>query len=457
MWHTVRVTCCSPTSPPCSPPLSGPLRHVPPSAFHPAGTPSDACMHPHGCHPQPWQVVLALCPCCSPTHANSVLTCPRANTAPTKWQEMLSLALDDAASSGGAVPPLLANTRGVVFYSTPHLGSMLASLGWKLRHVPGAAPAPSVRHLAPGPHLVEINEKLRALHDARVLRVLSFTEGQPTQLLGSGLLPKVQVVPFESAYPGFGVVQVLQDRDHIGVCKPCTRDDPAYALAFDFVRAALVDGDAAASAEAELGAAASAAARRLAAAVGDAHPHARRVGGRIAAELEALAAAAAQGDTEAMAGAGERIVGALLQPHEGEAEVADSGADGELAARIAAAAAAAQTAIEAACKSGGAAAATQQSAQPPQQQPASSSWAVWSYLGGGSVASSSNAGAAPSAAAPATQLANTANASPAAKQAGESASHAGTGSSPAAPCRDCRPSEYTLMQAAQQTAEQLSQ
>jgi hypothetical protein len=80
---------------------------------------------------------------------------------------MLSLALDEAASSTPAAR-LAAATRGVAFFATPHFGSMLASLGLKLRHVPGAsnAPAPAVHHLAPGPHLEQLNERLRALHAA---------------------------------------------------------------------------------------------------------------------------------------------------------------------------------------------------------------------------------------------------------------------------------------------------
>jgi hypothetical protein len=56
----------------------------------------------------------------------------------------------------------------VVFYGTPHFGSSMAAMGWRLRHVPGnlAAPAPVLAKLQPGPHLVELNEQLRRLHEA---------------------------------------------------------------------------------------------------------------------------------------------------------------------------------------------------------------------------------------------------------------------------------------------------
>lgn len=49
-------------------------------------------------------------------------------------------------------------------------------MGWKLRHVPGAAPAPSLARLTPGPHLAELNDALRALHDSGQLQVGRETE-----------------------------------------------------------------------------------------------------------------------------------------------------------------------------------------------------------------------------------------------------------------------------------------
>ena len=44
--------------------------------------------------------------------------------------------------------------RGAVFFATPHFGSTLADVGWRLRRVPYAAPAPSLAKLAPGGLLV---------------------------------------------------------------------------------------------------------------------------------------------------------------------------------------------------------------------------------------------------------------------------------------------------------------
>lgn len=78
---------------------------------------------------------------------------------------------------------LVDSARGVVFYGTPHFGSPLAAMGWRLRHLPGAAPAPVLAKLQPGPHLVELNEQLRQLHDSgeAELSPAKPSQAQPSQ------------------------------------------------------------------------------------------------------------------------------------------------------------------------------------------------------------------------------------------------------------------------------------
>ena len=83
---------------------------------------------------------------------------------------------------------------------------------------------------------MELNEHLRDLHDQGRVAVLSFCEGLPTSLpLLTSYLPKIVIVPFESGYPGFGLVHMLHDKDHIGACKPSSREDTAYSLTHDFI------------------------------------------------------------------------------------------------------------------------------------------------------------------------------------------------------------------------------
>eukprot|EP00878_Enallax_costatus_P030819 GHUV01033613.1.p1 GENE.GHUV01033613.1~~GHUV01033613.1.p1 ORF type:complete len:255 (+),score=41.16 GHUV01033613.1:296-1060(+) len=150
-------------------------------------------------------------------------------------QEMLSQSLEEPPSSSKG--RLASATKAVAFYSTPHFGSSMAALGWKLRHLPGASPAPSIHHLSPGPHLAALNARLALLHESGRVQVLSFTEGLATSLAGLGFLPKILIVPYESAYPGFGEVHVLADRDHIDVCKPEGKGAPAYSKLLEFITA----------------------------------------------------------------------------------------------------------------------------------------------------------------------------------------------------------------------------
>ncbi|EFN53770.1 hypothetical protein CHLNCDRAFT_136410 [Chlorella variabilis] len=121
---------------------------------------------------------------------------------------------------------------GAVFYSVPHAGSRLADWGWSLRYI-GGSPAKHVQHLKTGHHQEELNAAVRAMCKSGRLPVLSFSEGLPTKL---GLFP-TQVVPHESAYPGYGDFVVLAQHDHISVCKPWDTSDPAYARLLAFLHA----------------------------------------------------------------------------------------------------------------------------------------------------------------------------------------------------------------------------
>ncbi|GIL79686.1 hypothetical protein Vretifemale_8977 [Volvox reticuliferus] len=149
-------------------------------------------------------------------------------------KEMLARSMDQAAQ-GGPHASLAPSTRGIVFFGTPHFGNAMAAMGWKLRHVPGALPAPSLARLTPGPHLLSLNDRLRELHESQggALRVVSLLEGQPTQL--SGVIPRILVVAPDSAYPGFGASMTLPENDHIDCCKPASQAAPAYLVVRDLV------------------------------------------------------------------------------------------------------------------------------------------------------------------------------------------------------------------------------
>ena len=89
---------------------------------------------------------------------------------------------------------------------------------------------------------MQVNDLLRARNAAGRLPELAFAEGVPLALVP--VLPKLIVVPEESAFPGYGGTVVLPDADHIHTCKPTSRQDVAYARLLEFlaVRAAEAAG-----------------------------------------------------------------------------------------------------------------------------------------------------------------------------------------------------------------------
>ncbi|KAL6296298.1 hypothetical protein ACE6H2_004440 [Prunus campanulata] len=131
---------------------------------------------------------------------------------------------------------LVKNTKGVVFYSCPHFGSKLADMPWRMGLV--FRPAPTIGELRSGSaRLVELNDYIRHLHKKGLLDVLSFCETKVTPIVEGygGWAFRMEIVPIESAYPGFGELVVLDSTDHINSCKPLSRTDPSYTEILGFL------------------------------------------------------------------------------------------------------------------------------------------------------------------------------------------------------------------------------
>ncbi|KAM0007943.1 putative armadillo-like helical, alpha/Beta hydrolase [Helianthus debilis subsp. tardiflorus] len=131
---------------------------------------------------------------------------------------------------------LVKNTVGVVFYSCPHFGSKLADMPWRMGYV--FRPAPSIGELRSGStRLVELNDFIRDLHKKGSLDVLSFCETKVTPIVEGygGWAFRLEIVPIESAYPGFGELVVLESTDHVNSCKPISRTDPSYSETLQFL------------------------------------------------------------------------------------------------------------------------------------------------------------------------------------------------------------------------------
>ncbi|XP_074350274.1 uncharacterized protein LOC141689785 isoform X2 [Apium graveolens] len=131
---------------------------------------------------------------------------------------------------------LVKNTVGVVFYSCPHFGSKVADMPWRMGFV--FRPAPTIGELVSGsPRLIELNNFLRQLHKKGALDVLSFCETKVTPIVEGygGWAFRMEIVPIESAYPGYGELVVLESTDHVNSCKPLSRIDPSYKETLDFL------------------------------------------------------------------------------------------------------------------------------------------------------------------------------------------------------------------------------
>ncbi|KAJ4832859.1 hypothetical protein Tsubulata_045727 [Turnera subulata] len=104
---------------------------------------------------------------------------------------------------------LVNNTVGIVFYSCPHFGSKLADMPWRMGLV--LRPAPTIGELRSGsPRLVQLNDFIRQLHKKGLVDVLSFCETKVTPIVEGygGWAFRMEIVPIESAYPGFGELVV---------------------------------------------------------------------------------------------------------------------------------------------------------------------------------------------------------------------------------------------------------
>lgn len=137
---------------------------------------------------------------------------------------------------GGGVDRILANTKGIVFFSTPHYGSWMAAAGQNLRIV-GLKPSPDVEILRPGPYLEALNDEMGAVHRRDGVRILSFAEADRTNVFESRMgTISTEVVSLESAYPGYGDIIVLGGTDHVNSCKPRSVEDVAFVEVVRFLK-----------------------------------------------------------------------------------------------------------------------------------------------------------------------------------------------------------------------------
>eukprot|EP00871_Galdieria_phlegrea_P005402 jgi/Galph1/5863/GphlegSOOS_G4475.1 len=160
-----------------------------------------------------------------------------------------------ANSSNEKYRQLACAVQGIVFFSTPHLGSPI--VGYLKRAIVGSTFRPSVAvyEMYPGSEmLLDLNEKFKQvvktgdIHTSfddekgeenkqskamkwnkKALEILSIGETQPTRLTqwSTQYITSV-LVPPETANPGIGRFIPVEDADHLTVCKPSSLEDIRY-------------------------------------------------------------------------------------------------------------------------------------------------------------------------------------------------------------------------------------
>ncbi|KAH9390220.1 Serine active site containing protein 1 [Tyrophagus putrescentiae] len=128
---------------------------------------------------------------------------------------------------------ILEQTKGVVFFSVPNLGSEMAVWSPQMQRI--ISPSAQVLELRKdSATLKELNERFIRLSSDRTIDCLSFGEGVHSMLLRSPIEWKFLLVPEESANPGIGRFIVLPE-DHFHICKPRDREATAYRELVNFI------------------------------------------------------------------------------------------------------------------------------------------------------------------------------------------------------------------------------
>ncbi len=123
---------------------------------------------------------------------------------------------------------LLNNTKAIVFLSTPHLGSTLASSAAKFSFA--LYPSQEVIELsANNKYLVELNRKFLELANGKLkdkIAFVSLCENLPTYT-GIGKW-YAQTVTQASADIGIGEFSLVENKDHLNICKPNDKNCVVY-------------------------------------------------------------------------------------------------------------------------------------------------------------------------------------------------------------------------------------
>ncbi|XP_034181766.2 protein SERAC1 [Osmia lignaria lignaria] len=124
------------------------------------------------------------------------------------------------------------NTRGIVFYSTPHRGSRVAALKQTVQML--VWPSVEVQELREeSPHLLELHKEFLDMLKQYPMEVVSFSETKSTLI--TALKVPFQFVTSNSADPGIGEFYEIA-QDHLSICKPASRYSFLYQKLLSMIK-----------------------------------------------------------------------------------------------------------------------------------------------------------------------------------------------------------------------------
>ncbi|KRT83451.1 hypothetical protein AMK59_3230 [Oryctes borbonicus] len=126
----------------------------------------------------------------------------------------------------------LNNTKAIVFYSTPHNGSRIATLNSPTSYV--VLPSVEVQELREeSPHLKKMHKEFVDLMYCFPIKVISFIETKSTVL--TAMKFNFLMVEPKSGNPGIGEYYEIP-QDHLGICKPINRESFLYQKVLHLVK-----------------------------------------------------------------------------------------------------------------------------------------------------------------------------------------------------------------------------
>lgn len=131
------------------------------------------------------------------------------------------------------------NTRGIIFYSTPHRGSRVAVLTQTTKML--VWPSVEVQELREeSPHLLQLHEEFLNMLKEYPIEIVSFSETKPT--LVTTLKVPFQFVTSNSADPGVGEFYEIA-QDHLSICKPASRHSFLYQKLLSVLKQHLISNE----------------------------------------------------------------------------------------------------------------------------------------------------------------------------------------------------------------------